>query len=118
MTRLIPWWPLAPLAFSRLVSSLLLSLLAAILARARLILVRTLLATPVTLPLLSGRRRPVFLTRATTPFGNLLLPQLILRRSNASVGRTLLPTTSAAMILGRRLRRAIIRIGPCISGLW
>jgi hypothetical protein len=65
---------LTTLVVRRLVSSLLVSLLATILSRTWLLLILALLTTLIATPRLVSRRGPILLAGATPPFGNLLLP--------------------------------------------
>jgi hypothetical protein len=89
--------------------------LTTVLSGSRLVLMLPLPVTLVTASLLFGGRSSIFLPRAPPTFGNLLFSQLILRRTDATIGRTLLAATTPAAILGSIVGRAIISIRPRIS---
>jgi hypothetical protein len=127
-TPIVPWrplpgvavarWPLTALVVSSSAPSLLTTLLVTALARTRLALVLALLASAGGLPPGLAWRRAVLLPRPSAPFGYLLLSQLILRRSHATISGALLSSTPPSTILRCRVRWARIPVRPRIAGFW
>jgi hypothetical protein len=120
---IIPGWSLPTLILRGLIPPLLIALLSTILARARLVLVLALLAALVASALPVCRWSALFLTRAPTTFGNLLLPQFVLRRPDPTICRPVRTTTPTTTVVGGvSSRRSIgigpIGVGPGIAGFW